>query len=67
MSGTYFTEEHEWIRVEDDGSAEVGLTDYAQDQLGELVFVELPEVGTRLEKGAEAAVCLLYTSPSPRD
>ncbi len=56
MSGLWFTEDHEWIRVEDDDSAVVGVTDYAQDQLGELVFVELPEVGAELGQGDESAV-----------
>lgn len=51
----YFTDEHEWIDVEDD-SATVGITDYAQEQLGDIVFVELPEVGTALDKGGDAAV-----------
>ena len=55
MSGTRFTEDHEWIRIED-GSAVVGISDYAQDQLGEIVFVELPEVGAELEQGQECAV-----------
>ena len=56
MSGLWFTEDHEWIRIEDDDVAVVGITDYAQDQLGELVFVELPEVGGELDQGEEAAV-----------
>lgn len=51
----YFTDEHEWIDVEDD-VATVGITDYAQGQLGDIVFVELPEVGTAVEKGKDAAV-----------
>ena len=51
----YFTDEHEWIDVEDD-TATVGITDYAQEQLGDIVFVELPEVGTNLDKGGDAAV-----------
>ena len=51
----YFTDEHEWIDVEGD-SATVGITDYAQEQLGDIVFVELPEVGTMLEKSGDAAV-----------
>lgn len=51
----YYTEEHEWIDVEDD-SATVGITDYAQEQLGDIVFVELPAVGTTLDKGGDAAV-----------
>mgnify|MGYP001333919585 CR=1 FL=1 len=51
----YFTEEHEWIEVEGD-TATIGITDYAQSQLGDLVFVEVPGAGTELAKGAEAAV-----------
>jgi len=49
-----FTEDHEWIRIED-GTATIGITEHATEQLGDLVFVELPEVGTRLSRGAEAA------------
>ena len=56
MNDLWFTEDHEWIRIEDDGVAVVGITDYAQDQLGELVFVELPEVGAELDQGEEGAV-----------
>ena len=51
----YFTDEHEWIDVEGD-TATVGITDYAQGQLGDIVFVELPEVGTVIDKGKDAAV-----------
>jgi glycine cleavage system H protein len=51
----YFTKDHEWIEA-DGTSATVGITDYAQEQLGDLVFVELPESGKELSKGAEAAV-----------
>lgn len=51
----YFTEEHEWIDVEGD-SATVGITDYAQEQLGDIVFIEVPEAGTMIDKGGEAAV-----------
>ena len=51
----YFTDEHEWIDLEGD-LATVGITDYAQGQLGDIVFVELPEVGAMVEKGGEAAV-----------
>src|SRR5215204_4619017 len=50
-----YTKEHEYIRVEGDTGV-VGITDYAQGQLGDVVFVELPEVGRRVEKGGEAAV-----------
>ena len=56
MSDLWFTEDHEWVRIADDHGAVVGITDYAQDQLGELVFVELPEVGAELHQGDEGAV-----------
>ena len=56
MDGLRYTEDHEWVRIEDGGTAVVGITDYAQEQLGEIVFVELPEVGDEIERGAEAAV-----------
>ncbi len=55
MSTLYFTEDHEWVAVED-GIATVGITDYAQKQLGDIVFVEVPEAGRALAKGDEAAV-----------
>ena len=51
----HYTEEHEWIRVEGD-TATVGITDFAQSQLGDIVFVELPEAGRQVSKGGEAAV-----------
>lgn len=51
----YFTDEHEWIDVEDD-VATVGITEYAQGQLGDIVFVELPAIGAPVEKGKDAAV-----------
>ena len=51
----YFTKEHEWVRVEGD-TATVGITDHAQEQLGDIVFAEVPEAGRRLSKGQEAAV-----------
>ena len=50
-----FTRDHEWVRVEG-STAVVGITDYAQQQLGDIVYVELPEVGRKLEQGKEAAV-----------
>lgn len=55
MSETYFTADHEWIRVEG-GIATVGITNYAQEQLGDLVFVELPEAGRTVTKGDVAVV-----------
>lgn len=51
----YFTDEHEWIDVEGE-IATVGITDYAQEQLGDIVFVELPAEGATFEKGDDAAV-----------
>ena len=51
----YFTEDHEWIEVDGD-TATVGITDYAQGQLGDVVFVELPAPGAKLTKGGDAAV-----------
>ena len=55
MADVYFTEDHEWLRVEG-GLATVGITDYAQEQLGDLVFVELPEAGRKVAKGDVAVV-----------
>ena len=51
----YFTKDHEWIRVDGDIGT-VGISDHAQEQLGDVVFVEVPQVGKALDKGAEAAV-----------
>jgi glycine cleavage system H protein len=55
MAQVYYTEDHEWIRVEGD-TATVGITNYAQEQLGDLVFVELPEAGRKMKKGDVAVV-----------
>jgi glycine cleavage system H protein len=55
MSTTYYTEDHEWITVDGD-VATVGITNHAQEQLGDVVFVELPDVGKEVSKGDEAAV-----------
>lgn len=51
-----YTEEHEWLRKEDDGTVTIGITDHAQSALGDLVYVELPEVGQEVESGGEMAV-----------
>ena len=51
----YFTKEHEWIRLEGD-TATVGISNHAQEALGDIVFAEVPEVGRRVSKGEEAAV-----------
>ncbi len=55
MSDLKYSKEHEWVRVEGD-VAVVGISDYAQAQLGDVVFVELPEVGKQVAKGGDAAV-----------
>jgi glycine cleavage system H protein len=51
-----YTESHEWVRVEADGTLTVGITEYAQDALGDIVFVELPQVGKSFTAGDDAAV-----------
>ena len=51
----YYTEDHEWIELDGD-SATVGITDYAQGQLGDIVFAEVPAAGAVLKKGGDAAV-----------
>ena len=51
----YYTKEHEWVRVDGD-VATVGITDFAQGQLGDVVFVEVPEAGREVSRGGEAAV-----------
>ncbi len=55
MSNTKYTEDHEYVRVDGD-VATIGITDFAQGQLGDVVFVELPEVGATFEQGEDAAV-----------
>lgn len=55
MANLRFTREHEWIRIDGDVGT-VGITDYAQQQLGDVVFVELPEIGKAVKAGGEAAV-----------
>lgn len=52
----YFTQEHEWIEVEGGVGATIGITEYAANQLGDVVFVEVPEAGREVAKGDEAAV-----------
>jgi glycine cleavage system H protein len=55
MSEKRYTEDHEWVSISGD-EATVGISNHAQEQLGDIVFVELPQVGKRLDKGKEAAV-----------
>ena len=56
MAQTYYTEDHEWLRMESDDVAVVGITDYAQEQLGDVVYVELPKVDADLAQGDAAAI-----------
>ncbi len=51
-----YTQTHEWVRLEGDGTVTVGITDHAQEQLGDLVFIELPEKGSSYQAGAQIAV-----------
>jgi len=51
-----YTKEHEWLSLDDDGNVKVGITDYAQDALSDVVFVELPEIGSSFSKGDSMAV-----------
>ncbi|WP_332060685.1 glycine cleavage system protein GcvH [Bartonella sp. CB74] len=55
MAKIYFTQDHEWLNVEGE-VVTIGITHYAQEQLGDLVFVDLPQTGTQLSKGDSAAV-----------
>lgn len=55
MNATRFTRDHEWVRQEGE-IAVIGITDYAQSQLGDVVYVELPEVGRQVAQGKEAAI-----------
>jgi len=56
MSELKYTEDHQWIRLEEDNTAVIGITDYAQEQLGDVVYVEMPVVGRELGKDDEAAL-----------
>ena len=51
-----YTKSHEWVETLEDGSVRIGITDHAQDLLGDMVFVELPEVGAEINAGEECAV-----------
>lgn len=55
MSKIRYTQEHEWL-LEDDGQVTVGITDFAQAQLGDLVYIQLPEIAKAIAKGEEAAI-----------
>ncbi len=56
MAETRYTREHEWVRLEEDGTVTVGITDHAQEALGDVVFVELPEAGREVVEGEACAV-----------
>ena len=53
---TRFLASHEWVKIEEDGSATIGISDFAQEQLGDIIFVELPEISSNVSAGDEAAV-----------
>jgi len=55
MSTTHYSEDHEWISVDGD-VATIGITDHAQEQLGDVVFIELPEIGSTITRGEDAGV-----------
>ncbi len=65
MNTMRFTEDHEWIRLEADGSATIGITNHAQDALGDIVFVELPAVGKSFARGD--AVCVVESVKAAAD
>jgi len=56
MSNEKYTDDHEWVRLEEDGRITVGITDFAQDSLGDVVYVELPEEGQTVKEGEDVAV-----------
>ena len=56
MSDIKYTEDHEWIEIHGDGTATIGITDFAQEQLGDLVYIEIPEVGSVIIKGEDISV-----------
>jgi glycine cleavage system H protein len=60
-----YTSSHEWVRLEDDGTVTVGVTDHAQEALGDLVFIETPEIGT--EYSAEEACCVVESVKAASD
>lgn len=56
MNEARFTEEHAWVKMDDDGIATVGISDYAQEQLGDIVYVQLPDIGRDLGQGEDCAM-----------
>ena len=53
MSDIRYTEDHVWVAIDDDGVATIGISDYAQEQLGDIVYVQLPDIGRDVEEGEE--------------
>jgi len=62
-----YTKDHEWVRDDGDGMVTVGITDHAQELLGDLVFVELPEVGSTLEGGSEDGIAVVESVKAASD
>lgn len=63
--GLYYTSEHEWVKVENDGSVTVGISDHAQNALTDIVYVELPEEGEKFESNEEFTIVESVKSASP--
>ncbi len=63
--GLFYSKEHEWVRLEDEDIATVGITDYAQDSLGDVVYVDLPEVGREVSMGE--SVCVVESVKAASD
>lgn len=61
----HFSEDHEWILLEEDGTATIGITEFAQQQLGDLVYIELPEVDDEIEQGDD--ICVIESVKSASD
>ena len=64
-SNLYYSKSHEWVRLEEDGLVTIGITDYAQQQMGDIVFVDLPTVGSELI--AEGDACVIESTKSASD
>ena len=63
--GRFYTEQHEWVDVKEDGTGAIGISDHAQAQLGDVVFVDLPPVGEKIAKGAQLAVVESVKASAP--
>ena len=56
MSDTQYTEDHVWVRMDGDGTATIGISEYAQEQLGDIVYIDLPEIGAQCAVGEEISL-----------